>query len=104
MHGASIVAAGPDGLNPIEPVAGMTLARTKALVGDRVCLVGNIDCGELLSHGTTDQVEAAVRQAIADAAPGGGYMLTSSNSIHSSVRPENLIAMVQACHRYGVYA
>jgi len=31
-------------------------------------------------------------------------MLTSSNSIHSSVRPENLIAMVQACHRYGVYA
>ena len=100
----SIVAAGPDGLNPIEPVAGMTLARTKALVGDRVCLVGNIDCGELLSHGTTDQVEAAVRQAIADAAPGGGYMLTSSNSIHSSVRPENLIAMVQACHRYGVYA
>ena len=100
----SIVAAEPDGINPIEPVAGMTLARTKALVGDRVCVVGNIDCGELLSHGTTDQVEAAVRQAIADAAPGGGYILTSSNSIHSSVRPENLVAMVRACQQYGVYA
>lgn len=99
----AIVDAEPDGLNPIEPAAGMSLKRVKELVGDRVCLVGNIDCGELLSHGTTADVETAVRQAIADAAPGGGYMLSSSNSIHSSVRPENLIAMVEACHRYGVY-
>ena len=67
-----IVAAGPDGLNPIEPVAGMELGRVKRLVGDRVCVVGNIDCAHLLPHGTVEQVREAIRQAITDAAAGGG--------------------------------
>jgi uroporphyrinogen decarboxylase len=98
-----IVSAGPDGLNPIEPVAGMDLKTVKRLVGDRVCLVGNIDCGQLLPHGTPAQVREAVRQAIIDAAPGGGYILASSNSIHSSCRPENFAAMAQACREFGAY-
>jgi len=37
------------------------------------------------------------------AAPGGGYILVSSNSIHPSVRPENFIAMVKAAQKYGAY-
>lgn len=98
-----IVSAGPDGLNPIEPVAGMELKKTKQLVGDRVCLVGNIDCAHLLPHGTEQQVHEAVRKAIADAAPGGGFIVSSSNSIHSSCNPRNLIAMVEAVKRYGAY-
>jgi len=98
-----IVAAGPDGINPIEPVAGMALKKVKQLVGHKVCLTGNIDCAHLLPYGTVAEVRAAVRQAIADAGPGGGYLLASSNSIHSSCNPQNLIAMVQACHEFGQY-
>lgn len=98
-----IVSAGPDGINPIEPVAGMELKKVKALYGDKVCITGNIDCAHLLPHGTPEQVREAVRQAIADAATGGGYILTSSNSIHSSCRAENLVAMVRACHEFGEY-
>ncbi|MCF7687069.1 MAG: hypothetical protein K9M98_03435 [Cephaloticoccus sp.] len=98
-----IVSAGPDGINPIEPVAGMTLAQVKKLVGDKVCVTGNIDCGQLLPHGTPAQVRTAVRQAIADAATGGGYILTSSNSVHSSCDPQNFVAMVRACHEFGTY-
>lgn len=98
-----IVSARPDGINPIEPVAGMELKKVKALYGDRVCITGNIDCAHLLPHGTPAQVREAVRLAIADAAPGGGYILTSSNSIHSSCRAENLVAMVRACHEFGGY-
>ncbi len=84
-----IVSARPDGINPIEPVAGMQLKRVKELVGDKVCIIGNIDCAHLLPHGSPEDVRAAVRQAIADAAPGGGYILTSSNCIHL-LRPEKL--------------
>jgi len=98
-----IVDAEPDGINPIEPVAGMELGRVKQLVGDRVCITGNIDCAHLLPHGTEDEVREAVRQAIADAAPGGGYILCSSNSIHSSCKPENFVAMVRACRELGRY-
>jgi uroporphyrinogen decarboxylase len=66
--------------------------------------VGNIDCRHLLAEGTTEEVEAAVAQAIEVASPGGGYVLSSSNSIHPAVRPENLIAMVKAARKYGVYS
>lgn len=98
-----IVAAGPDCIHPIEPVAGMELKKVKELVGDRICIAGNIDCGRLLPHGTVEEVRAAVRKAIADAAGGGGFILTSSNSIHSSCKPENLVAMVRACKEFGAY-
>ncbi|MFC1693021.1 uroporphyrinogen decarboxylase family protein [Candidatus Latescibacterota bacterium] len=98
-----IVSTGPDAVNPIEPAAGMELKRVKELVGDKVCIAGNIDCGHLLPHGSEHDVREAVRQAIADAAEGGGYIVTSSNSIHSSCNPKNLIAMVNAVHEFGVY-
>jgi uroporphyrinogen decarboxylase len=98
-----IVEAGPDGINPIEPTAGMELKKVKLLYGDRVCLTGNIDCGQLLPFGTREQVEEAVRQAIADAGAGGGYILTSSNSIHSSCSAENFVEMIRACQAFGSY-
>ncbi len=98
-----IVDTGIDGLNPLEPVAGMQMAKAKQMYGDRVCLIGNIDCGELLSHGSIEQVEAAVRQCIADGAEGGGHIVSSSNSIHSSVNPANYVAMVKAVHKWGRY-
>ena len=98
-----IIEAGADGINPLEPTAGMDIAQVKARYGARVCLVGNIDCGALLSHGTPGEVEAAVKRCLADAAVGGGFILSSSNSIHSSVRPENFVAMVTATQRWGRY-
>jgi len=99
-----IVSTGCNGINPVEPVAGMDLKTVKRMVGDRVCIVGNIDCAHLLPHGARGDVEAAVIQAIRDAAEGGGYILSSSNSIHSSVDPRNFVAMIKAAHRHGAYA
>jgi uroporphyrinogen decarboxylase len=98
-----IIAAGPDGLNPIEPAAGMELRRVKARYGARICLVGNIDCAQLLVHGTEEEVWEAVRRAIDDAATGGGFMLSSSNSIHSGCNPRNFVAMVEAAKALGAY-
>ena len=81
----------------------MDLKTVKKLVGDKVCICGNIDCAHLLPWGTTEDVRQAVRQAIADAGSGGGYILTSSNSIHSSCKPENFTAMVRAAKEFGEY-
>jgi uroporphyrinogen decarboxylase len=81
----------------------MDLKKVKAYCGDRLCLIGNIDCVDLLCHGTPEQVDEAVRQAIDIAAPGGGYILSDSNSLHPGVNPENCIAMFQATKKYGRY-
>jgi uroporphyrinogen decarboxylase len=58
----------------------------------------------LLPFGTEEEVEQSVKETIEIAAPGGGYILCSSNSIHPNVKPENYIAMVRAGHKYGAYA
>ena len=46
-----IVDTGIDALNPIEPQAGMDIGLLKEQYGDRIALIGNIDCGYLLSPG-----------------------------------------------------
>lgn len=98
-----IVDTGIDGINPMEPVAGMDIGEVKRKYGKRVCLVGNIDCGRLLSRGSIEEVESAVKECILNASPGGGHIISSSNSIHSSVKPENYIAMINAVKKYGGY-
>ena len=98
-----LLATGYDGLNPLEPQADMDLKKVKIHCGDKICLLGNIDCLELLPDGTPEQVDAAVKQAIEDAAAGGGYIVCSSNSLHPAVNPENCIAMFEATKKYGRY-
>jgi uroporphyrinogen decarboxylase len=97
-----LVEIGFDGVHPIQPQC-MDMGEVKRYLGDRACIIGNIDCQELLPEGTTDEVEESVRETIETAAPGGGYIISSSNSIHPGVRPENYVAMVKATHKYGVY-
>jgi len=98
-----IVETGIDGLNPLEPAAGMDIGLIKERYGDRVALVGNIDCGYLLSEAPVEEVREVTRQTIRTAAPGGGYCLSSSNSTHSSVKPENFMAMIETLRQYGHY-
>lgn len=98
-----MVDAGIDGLHAIEPAAGMDIGEVKKAYGRRIALIGNIDCAGLLTYGKPEQVCEAVRECIGKAAPGGGYVLSSSNIIHVGVPPENYLAMVAACKEFGQY-
>jgi uroporphyrinogen decarboxylase len=66
-------------------------------------VLGNIDCTYLLPFGEKEAVVKWVKETIHQAAPGGGYILSSSNSIHPGCRGENVIAMFEAAKKYGVY-
>lgn len=98
-----MVNAGIDCINPLEPVAGMKMSEVKATYGDRICIMGNIDCSDLLCNGTPEEVDLAVQECIRDGGEGGGLIVSSSNSIHSGVNPENYRAMLQAVKRHGKY-
>ncbi len=98
-----LVAAGVDGLNSIEPAAGMDLALVKEKYGRKISLWGNFDCGDLLASGGRADVEKAIRDCIAAGAPGGGYVLTSCNTIPPSAKPENYAAVIESARRYGKY-
>lgn len=98
-----IVETGIDGLHPIDVIAGMDIAKVKAEYGDRICLMGNVNVGWTLCSGSEEDVRQEVRDCIKKAGVGGGYICSSSNIIHSGVKPENYVAMVKAIREYGKY-
>ncbi len=99
----AMVDTGLDGLDPIEPIAHMDIGEVKRRYGDRIAVCGNVDCTEILPHGTKEQVVDAVKETIAKASPGGGHILASSNSIHPGVKPENYRTMLEAAREWGAY-
>lgn len=95
--------AGIDGIDPIEPIAGMDIGRMKQQYGDRVCLCGNVDCTVVLTRGPKELVIEAVKETIAKASVGGGHIMASSNSIHPAVDPELYKTMLWATREFGTY-
>jgi uroporphyrinogen-III decarboxylase len=97
-----IVGTGISGLHPIEPGA-MDLKDVKEKYGDRICLLGNVDCRYVLPYGSEEDVRRDVRRCIDAAGEGGGFILASSNSLHSNVKVDNIYVMVDEARRYGKY-
>jgi uroporphyrinogen decarboxylase len=93
---------GFDGVHALEPTAGVTLARAKELVGDRMCLVGNIDITHILVDADKDEVFEAVRTSIEAAGHGGGYIVAPTNS-HQSMSLDRIRWMLEAVEKYGSY-
>ena len=75
------VRMGLDATHPVEPppMGDVTLAEAKARVGHRMALEGNIEQDEL-HRATPSRVRQLVRNAIRDAAPGYGFILSSTSA------------------------
>ena len=97
-----IVGTGVDALGPLEPGAGTHLDLVKKRYGNNLCVVGNIDV-DILSRGSIEEVMRATRECIAKVSPGGGHILSSANTIPSSVPSENLMAMIKTAKQWGHY-
>ncbi len=94
--------AGIDALDPIDPGAGLTMADMRQRYGRRLALKGNIDCVNTLCTGTAEEVREEVRRCIADAGP-AGLIVSSSNTIHRGVKPENYRALLEALRTFGTF-
>ena len=93
-----LVAAGIDGLNPIEVLAGMDIGAIHR-AHPRLFMTGGIDVSQLLPLGTPQQVHDAVRKAIDDAE--GQIMIGSSTELNEAVPLANYLALREAVLRAG---
>jgi len=98
-----IVDIGMDCLDPIDPISGMDIGDMKRRYGDRFAMKGNVDCAHTLTFGSMDAVVEETKNVIRKAGRGGGLIVSSSNSIHSKVKPQNYLAMVNTIRAYGKY-
>lgn len=78
------------------------LAEAKKAVGDRVCLMGNVQPIETLMKGTRDQVHAEARECLRKAHDNPkGYILSSGCGVPLDTPPENVVALMEAARIYG---
>jgi uroporphyrinogen decarboxylase len=97
-----LVEAGPDALHSLDPQGGVDIAEVKRLYGDRLCLVGNVNCG-LMDTGTEEEVVESTRYALRHGMPGGGYVFSTSNCVYTGMRLERYELMLDVWRREGNY-
>ncbi|MFO1361447.1 MAG: uroporphyrinogen decarboxylase family protein [Burkholderiales bacterium] len=76
------------------------LVRAKAVLGDTVCLRGNVPTSMLIA-GTPQEVDEYCRMLITKVGKGGGFILDGAASIPDEARTENVLAMARSVHKYA---
>jgi len=97
-----MVACKPDALHSLDPQGGVDLAEVKRLVGDRVALIGNVNCG-LLQTGTEEEVIADAKRSLDQGMPGGGYIFSTSNCVYTGLPLERYELMHKVWREHGIY-
>ena len=97
-----LVQANPHAIHSIDPQAGVDIAEVKRRCGDRVCLIGNVDCG-LMQTGTDEEVDASARYALRSGMPGGGYVFSTSNCIFTGMPLVRYERILRILREEGVY-
>ena len=77
----------------IDSMVDLRLAKER--IGERVCLIGNIDPVAVMLEGSMAAVEAAARACIASAWDGGGYILGTGCEVPPGAPLENVQALVR---------
>lgn len=70
----------PHALHSLDPMAGVDIAEVKSLYGDRLCLMGNVNCA-LMQTGSDEEILESCRYAMESGKPGGGYIFSTSNVV-----------------------
>ena len=96
---------GVDGYDSLPPKVARhsNPAAKKRLLGREMFFYGGIDVQETLPWGKVEDVRAEVRARIWEMAKGGGYLVSSSHRLEHDVPTENVLAMIDETHEYGVY-
>ncbi|MCB0187298.1 MAG: hypothetical protein KDE31_23685, partial [Caldilineaceae bacterium] len=78
------------------------IAEVKRRYGDRLCLMGNVNCG-LMDTGTVAEVQESARYALRHGMPGGGYVFCTSNCIYTGMRLERYETILDIWRNEGNY-
>lgn len=97
-----IAAAGFDGLQCMEPAAGMNIRQIKQTYGHKLCLMGNLDpallCENEPGRGAEDQrdrLKQAVSSLLAAVGDQGGFIFGTCSGLHAGMSPELVHYMYQ---------
>jgi len=95
---------GVDIIDTLQPeAANMDPAYLKSNFGHKLSFHGTMSTGGPLAFGTPEQVRDEVKRILDVMMPDGGFALAPAHSIQSNSPVENVLAMYEAAHEFGVY-
>ena len=97
-----LIDCAPDALHSLDPQGGVDLKLLKQKYNDKVCLIGNVNCG-LLQTGTDEEAAADVRRALRDGMPGYGYIFSTSNCVYTGLDLNRYNMMNSIWKEEGIY-
>lgn len=94
-----MLSLGAHGLHSIDPMAGMDIAEVKRRTYPKMALMGNVQCN-LLQDGPLEAIRQSVLYALDNAAPGGGYIFSTSNTIFPGMPLEHYEYMLEVFEQW----
>jgi uroporphyrinogen decarboxylase len=96
LHLQKMVDVGADILTIAEHVE---MSRIKDEIGSRICLMGNLDCIDLIFNGTPDRIRTEIERLKNEVACRGGCIIDTAEGIPLKTPLENLHAMFDAIRK-----
>jgi uroporphyrinogen decarboxylase len=99
--------AGFDGLQCIEPAAGMDIGKVKSLYGKELCLMGNLDPSLLINRpdpenakGNYRRLSEAVNILLSTASPGGRFIFGTCSGLYAGMSPDRVLLMYRLADKF----
>ena len=93
----------PDAIHSLDPQGGVSIPEVRKIVGDDICLIGNVNCG-LLQTGTDEEMRADVMRSLNQGmANGRGYIFSTSNCAYTGLALERYETMIDIWREHGNY-
>jgi len=93
----------PHGIHSLDPMARVDIKEVKKLIGDKICLCGNVNCA-LMQTGTDEEVIASAEYAIKYGKPNGGYVFCTSNVPFHGLPLERYLLVLDVWKKHRDYA
>lgn len=98
-----LVESKPHALHSLDPQGGVDLMEVKRLVGDRICLIGNVNCG-LMQTGTEKELIEDTMRSLSQGMPGFGYIFSTSNCAFTGLPLKRYELMNSIWRKEGHYS
>lgn len=93
----------PDAIHSLDPQGGVSIPEVRKIIGEDICLIGNVNCA-LLQTGTKEECEEDVKRSLREGMERGyGYIFSTSNCVYTGMPLERYEMLVDIWNKYGIY-
>lgn len=92
----------PDAIHSLDPQGGVDFDKVIDMVGDKVCLIGNVNCG-LLQTGSDQECIEDVKRSLKSGMKAPGYIFSTSNCIYTGLPLVRYELMQNVWKEFGNY-